>query len=114
MQISFLNSSKITSVKGNTDFFIKLPYQRILEIDGKKILLIHGHTHRVKSGLTKLVNHCKQLKVDICIYGHTHIQNITTIDNIIFLNPGALKNGYYAIYNKGEIELKRWFDWKTK
>lgn len=105
LSIDYLNEKKITSVKGNTDFFSKLPVHRILEIDNKRILLIHGHHHSVKSGLSSLVNYAKLKEADICIYGHTHKQKMEVIDNITMLNPGALKQGKYAIYENGEITL---------
>ncbi|NLN50508.1 MAG: metallophosphoesterase family protein [Acholeplasmataceae bacterium] len=105
LSVALLEQLKIVSVKGNTDFFIKLPEYRLLSYDGKKILLIHGHHQRVKSGLKQLISFAKSLKVDICIYGHTHRQNLTRVDNLILLNPGALMNGNYALYYKGEILL---------
>lgn len=105
MSLSFLDINNILSVKGNTDFFTKLPYERILNIDNKRILLIHGHHHSVKSGLSSLVNYAKLKEADICIYGHTHKQKMEVIDNITMLNPGALKQGKYAIYENGEITL---------
>lgn len=105
LSYEFLTDKNILSVKGNTDFFINLPINRILNIDNKTILLIHGHTLKVKKNLNLILAYAKSLKVDICIYGHTHIQSIKEIGGITFLNPGALTDGKYAVYNKGEISL---------
>ncbi len=100
-----LKERGILSVKGNTDFFCKLPPQRILKIKNKKFLIIHGHTLKVKFHLNKLVSYAKALAVDICIFGHTHKQFLKEIEGITFLNPGAVMDGRYAIYDQDEIKL---------
>ena len=35
--------------------------------------------------------------VDYTIFGHTHIPNMVVHDNITLINPGAFKDGYYAV-----------------
>lgn len=102
---NILDEKNILSVKGNTDFFSKLPIQRLLTLDNKKILVIHGHTLRVKFHLHNLVDYAKTLKVDICIFGHTHKQFLKEAEGIIFLNPGAVLDGHYAVYEDGKIKL---------
>lgn len=105
LSIDYLNEKKITSVKGNTDFFSKLPVHRILEIDNKRILLIHGHTLKVKTTKDILYNYAKGLNVDVCIYGHTHIQLMENNKGIIFLNPGSITNNNYVLYEEGKFNL---------
>lgn len=107
LPLHILDSEGIISVKGNSDFFSKLPLERLLEIDGMRIFLIHGHKEGVKYSLDTLIKLAKEKNVDICIYGHTHIQHMVTLDGIIYLNPGALSNKTqnYAIYENGQITL---------
>lgn len=107
LPLHVLDSEGIISVRGNSDLFSKLPLERLLEIDGMKILLIHGHKQGVKYSLDTLIKLAKEKHVDICIYGHTHIQSMVTTDGIIYLNPGALSNKTqnYAIYENGKITL---------
>lgn len=105
LSLEFLESKGIISVKGNTDFFAKLPNEKIVNIDDKKMLIIHGHTLKVKKDLNLLYSYAKGLKVDMCIYGHTHIQKLEEKAGIIFLNPGALVDYKYAIYENGKIKL---------
>ena len=105
LSVDLLEDKNILSVKGNTDFFSKLPKERILEIDNKKILIIHGHTLRIKWHFNNLCYYAKSLKIDICIYGHTHIQSLEEVDGITYLNPGSILDDKYAIYKDGKIKL---------
>lgn len=105
LSTSLLDNLNILSVKGNTDFFHKLPKERILEIDNKKILLIHGHTLRIKWNFNNLHYYAQQLNVDICIYGHTHRQLLEEVNGITYLNPGSVLDNKYAVYKDGKISL---------
>lgn len=105
LAVSKLKALNILSVKGNTDFFHKLPKERILEIDNKRILLVHGHTFRIKWHFNNLYYYAQSLNVDICIYGHTHRQLLEEVEGIIYLNPGSVLDNKYAIYKDGKITL---------
>lgn len=98
----FLN---IITVKGNNDFGVDLPLERIIEKDGCKILLIHGHKESVKFGLTRLKLKAKILGANIVIFGHTHQKYMEMDQGILFINPGALSDGHrtYAIYENQTV-----------
>lgn len=101
----------IISVRGNTDYNNDLPLERIININDKKILIDHGHTLNVKLTYTRLFERAKFKQVDICIFGHTHINYINKIDNILFLNPGSL--GYdntYIIYKNNEARIYKLYE----
>ena len=102
-----LNNDNIISVKGNSDIHSNLPLTRLLELDGKKFLLVHGDLQGVKYSTEKLEFLAKEANVNYCIYGHTHIQSISIKDKITFINPGAImsKPLEYAIYEDGKIKL---------
>ncbi|RJX24695.1 MAG: YfcE family phosphodiesterase [Acholeplasma sp.] len=95
----------IISVKGNNDFGIDLPYERILDLEEKKILLVHGHLEHVKFGLERLKLKAKLLQADIVIFGHTHERYLMVEEHILFINPGALGDYHqsYAIYDDGQV-----------
>lgn len=94
----------IISVKGNNDFGVDLPYERILNFE-KKILLTHGHLDHVKFGLEKLKLKAKLQQVELVIFGHTHERYLMVEENILFVNPGALGDYHqsYAIYDQGQV-----------
>jgi len=55
-----------------------------------KILCCHGHKYGVKSTLTRLAAHAKELGCDVALYGHTHRANSEIVDGVLCLNPGSL------------------------
>jgi len=64
--------------------------EKILEVAGKKILIMHGHTKGVKEGLQRIASYSQSKGVDACFFGHTHRATIFEINGILFMNPGHL------------------------
>jgi len=95
----------IITVKGNNDFFTNEPLKRVLDLNGLKILLTHGHIEHVKYELSTLITLAKHLQVDLVVFGHTHQRHLETDQNITILNPGALGDYHksYAIYEDGQV-----------
>lgn len=94
-------------VRGNTDFYDRdFKDIEIFELNNKKILLTHGHLQGVKSNLNDLEKQAKQEGVDMCIFGHTHREYFIEKDEIIYLNPGALQDKKYVIYDGKTFENK--------
>ena len=94
-------NSKITNycVAGNCDFETTAPYTRIIIAADKRLFIAHGHTFDVKETYSKIIKAAKSENADICLFGHTHIQYKSVIDNMIVLNPGAVNyfNDYAVI-----------------
>ncbi|HCS11162.1 MAG TPA: metallophosphoesterase, partial [Clostridiales bacterium] len=68
-----LHIEKVLNVPGNCDMSIIGKESIIIqEIEGKKFIITHGHTHNVKLNLNKLKDYAKKNKADIVLYGHTH------------------------------------------
>ena len=88
------------SVKGNNDYFNDdLPSYRLLDIEGHKILLIHGekYAYSVQSLLMK----AQENKADIVFFGHTHVFFYKEFNGITLINPGSTyynRNGEAASY----------------
>lgn len=106
---------KIISVRGNCDFASFAPVERLEEVEGKKILLTHGHKYDVKYSLLKLKYRAMEVGADIALFGHTH-ESLEFYDNgIWFINPGSAalpRDGAKSIAileienNKVEVSLR--------
>jgi len=101
---SFYEENMIDSVRGNCDIS-NLPLIKTLEIDGMRILITHGHLYNVYFDLFKLSLLAKEYNVKYVFYGHTHEANIEEYDGVTFVNPGALKDGNFAIIKDRQITL---------
>ena len=60
-------------VPGNCDFWSRGSDEKILEIEGLKVLITHGNRYGVKGGLGRLRSRSLRDKLDIALFGHTHI-----------------------------------------
>lgn len=84
-----LNIEIIAQVPGNCDYISDKPLVIQEVIEGKKLIITHGHVHDVKTSIENLKNYAKDVHADVVIYGHTHCAQNEVIDNILFFNPGS-------------------------
>ena len=100
-------------VKGNCDMFEFAPDEQIIEIEGKRIFITHGHNYHVKSGYGALINAALAHDVDVALCGHTHVQHYELVDKLIVANPGAISAGYYGVLTVDkniDFELRNIYD----
>lgn len=98
--VSIFPDKDIRYVKGNNDLFSRAPHFIIVEIDGVKILVIHGHEQHVKYEMNYSTLCAFAIKngCDTVVFGHTHIPYDGTTDNVKLVNPGSVRfGGTYAI-----------------
>lgn len=84
----------VISVKGNMDGDFSERNYKVLTTDFGRILLVHGHRERVKSGLTALLYRAEELECRAVFFGHTHEAFYEEEDGILLLNPGSLTLPY--------------------
>lgn len=112
-------------IKGNCDWFSYSAYNgahRMLDMEGVRIFICHGHKHGVKGGdRSVLVSAARSLNADIALFGHTHrseyyvdIKNggsgdeSKTEERLHVLNPGSIsypRGGEVDGRSYGIIEL---------
>ncbi|MDE6210816.1 MAG: metallophosphoesterase, partial [Clostridia bacterium] len=80
---------KVHFVYGNWDG-ITNQSEEIVEIEGVKFFLTHGHNYKVKSSDLNLQMRGLELGADCCLYGHVHRPQITEYGNLKLINPGSL------------------------
>jgi len=88
-EIEYLLEIPVKAVAGNCDFPGDGPAEQLLEIEGYKVFLTHGHRYGVNRSIRLLLEKAKELGADVVIYGHTHIHQCILEENILILNPGS-------------------------
>ena len=90
-------------VDGNCDLTqnIKL---RIATIDNSRFLLTHGDLYNVRNTLNNLYYLAKENNCKYVLFGHTHISLKEEMD-VVFINPGALKDNHYCLIENEEIKF---------
>ena len=85
-------------VPGNCDYYRCPPGQSEILVDrvcGVELYMTHGHKHRVKSYLGALLRDARACRVQVVLYGHTHVADCRQEeDGLWVLNPGSC--GYYG------------------
>ncbi|MCL5045772.1 MAG: metallophosphoesterase [Actinobacteria bacterium] len=84
-----LATVEVHSVVGNCDYRVRGPKEKVLTAEGRRILLTHGHQYDVKRTLDRLFYRAKEARVDVVVYGHTHVAGFFAEDSILFINPGS-------------------------
>jgi len=90
LKSAFLQDNEIIAIKGNYPFDAGVTYEHIVTVKGKKLLLVHGHKHKVRKGIEKMFFDAKLKGIDIALYGHTHVAKHDEVQGIHFINPGAV------------------------
>ncbi len=79
-------------VPGNCDAhrgFIPDPEVRVEKVCGVWLYMTHGHRHNVKMTLHSLLRDAKASKVQVVLFGHTHVSCCQEEDGLWILNPGT-------------------------
>jgi len=83
----------IEYIYGNSDFMIgDVPDEKILEYFGKKIFITHGHRYSVKWDYDKLYRKAEEMKLDVVLFGHTHVADVKKNGRYFVLNPGSISD----------------------
>jgi putative phosphoesterase len=80
--------------EGNWEFLSQAPDRVVLELDGKRLLMVHGspwppHDEYLYENDQKL-QRVPELEVDFLVLGHTHVPMILTIGSTLVVNPGSV------------------------
>lgn len=92
-----MTKATVRAVAGNCDWFTYAPTEEIFDVEGVHVFAAHGHREGVKNGMLHLSLKAQSLGATLVLFGHTHVPCLTEEDGIVFLNPGALRDGRYAI-----------------
>lgn len=71
----------IVAIEGNGEYYGTMRIDRrylpkkevMLEFEGKRIFMTHGHLYDVKYGLGRIISHACAEGADIVLFGHTHM-----------------------------------------
>ena len=80
-------------VPGNCDkyrIYMPVPETLVEKVCGVKMMMTHGHIHRVKAGLGALIADARKIGVQAVLFGHTHQSCcVQEEDGLWVINPGS-------------------------
>ena len=108
---------RFVMVQGNNDYFANFPESKVINLNGNKILVMHGHQFLSTRRKELLTEKAKSLGCKFVCYGHSHVPDVTELGGVHLLNPGSLrynrdgsKPSYLVVFIENEtidIQLMR-------
>ncbi|MBE5921152.1 MAG: metallophosphoesterase [Lachnospiraceae bacterium] len=97
-------------VRGNNDFFSYQERDRVLELEGYRILMTHGHNYGVSLTPTRLAEEALSRNCTIALHGHTHVPGLANVLGVKIFNPGSLGYPRQSSHTNtyGLIEIDRY------
>lgn len=90
-------------VRGNCDYSGGTA-ELMVELDGVRFLLTHGHLHRAKQGYALLREAGREALADMVCFGHTH-QALNERSGVWLFNPGTIGGPYGQRTSYGVIRV---------
>ena len=81
------------NVCGNCDGFTEVPDQRVLLVEGRRILMMHGHRYEVKLGYARAMWAAREAQAEILLCRHTPAPLCGARWGLWRLNPGPCGGG---------------------
>ena len=78
----------VDAVRGNCDWCAG-PDDLLVEVEGVRFMLTHGHHYHAKSGPDWLVDAAKHRGASMVCYGHTHEALYMPMGGVWLFNPGT-------------------------
>ena len=119
----------VVAVRGDHDRELSdLPPVRELAVDGRRIVLVHGHRSRwIEEPQTLLwtlslgffrphTDLGRSLRrrfpqADVIVYGHTHRAEARTVDGALLFNPGGVHQWNATTTRRRLAQKPGWFEW---
>ena len=86
-KLAKLFACPVYAVRGNCDFRSDEPSERVVDLGGKRFLLLHGHQYYYTDAL---FYRGEEAHADMVLYGHTHMPDLSADGPRLLLNPGSL------------------------
>lgn len=83
-------SLPVEMVSGNCDWNSVLPSSKVIEVEGVRIFICHGHLQGVKGGVGRLRSAAAEKGCSLAMYGHTHCRFECYEDGVWIFNPGSV------------------------
>ena len=103
-------------IAGNNDFFSDLPREDVIEVEGNKILVTHGHYYGVSMAFDQLAEAARSRGCNAAFFGHIHVPVVEKEAGVLLVNPGSLayprqrgRRPSYAVMEtdgKGEMHVE--------
>lgn len=118
----------VVAVLGDHDRGLNLPLERTVEIEGRRVAIVHGNRSRLieepvtllgtlslgflwpQPGLARSL-WSRFPEADVIVYGHTHVPRVERWDGRLLFNPGAVYQTDPGAVAWRLANQPGWFEW---
>jgi putative phosphoesterase len=87
---SYAPTNGVAGNNDDADIIRKFGLRKLLEFEGVRIGVVHGHgTGKRKDTEVRAVEAFKDVRLDVLIYGHSHVPVLKHIGSMLIFNPGS-------------------------
>lgn len=95
----------IEAVVGNNDPFCRRCTEKVIEINGVKIFLTHGHLYSVWDKGFRIAKRAEEKGCSVALFGHSHIPCDEVYGSVRVFNPGSISRPRQGEYSVGIMEI---------
>lgn len=88
-RLSLETGLPLYAVRGNNDYGDESPLKLCVNIEGVKVLMVHGNRQRVYYTRYALVEEADACLADLVLFGHTHTYEDDVYEGVRCINPGS-------------------------
>ena len=94
------------AVVGNNDPWCRREAEKVIEHDGIKIFMTHGHLYGVWDKGFRIAERARELGCSVALFGHSHVPVDEIYDGVHAFNPGSISRPRVGEYSVGIMEIE--------
>ncbi|MBR5535490.1 MAG: metallophosphoesterase [Clostridia bacterium] len=95
------------AVLGNNDPWVRREAEKVIELEGVKIFMTHGHLYGVWDEGARIAKRAEETGCTVALFGHSHVSVDKIYDNVHVFNPGSISRPRMGEYSVGVMEIEK-------
>ena len=96
----------IHAVVGNNDPLCRRGADKVIEVEGVKIFMTHGHLYGVWDNGFRIAQQAEEKGCSVALFGHSHVPVDEIYGNVHAFNPGSISRPRVGEYSVGVMEIE--------
>lgn len=93
------------AVVGNNDPWVRREAEKVIEVEGIKIFMTHGHLYGVWDNGFRVAKRAEENGCTVALFGHSHVPVDETFGTVRAFNPGSISRPRVGEYCVGIMEI---------
>lgn len=96
----------VEAVVGNNDPWVRREAEKVIELEGIKIFMTHGHLYGVWDKGFRIAQRAEELGCSVALFGHSHVPVNEVYGFVRAFNPGSIARPRVGEYSVGIMEIE--------